>query len=46
MRNRSDGFERGGWLMPPLGTTPATRQIPMGESKGTVAIAMRHKRRR
>ena len=41
--DHSDGFERGEWSIPLLGTTPATREIPKGESKGTVAVAIRQK---
>jgi hypothetical protein len=29
-----------------IGTTPATREIPWEWSEGTVAVAMRHERRR
>jgi hypothetical protein len=41
--DRSGGFERGASSMRCIGSIPATRQIPMGGSKGTVAVAMRHK---
>ena len=42
--DRTGGFERSGWSLRCIGSTPATCEIPIGGSTGTVAAAGRQAR--